>query len=323
MKTLLTAFLLLPGAAAHALPFSAIPLGLSSMTMPEGKQLESVPDGTMGPLPPGQCWASQCAGMQEQLDATSAFNTAAALPPDGTRWASPTCTRIPCALVDVPKEEAPADAPIVVTANKRNTGAGSVNATPPGERTIVTTPRGQMSCDAYSCQPVTDEERAEAARKEKEIADRDRGFCPSGNCGSTSDTGGIAAFADDGGSTGGDDSSNEAYAVGNDMGGNDLFNPGATGGSSFDGGSGGRENAGAVAAGQDGKSKAIYKGKVSASDNGGWESLRINGARALSHLEKVAGAINTSGTPSPDDGTSNECAQGSGSGDMTRGACVR
>lgn len=306
MRTLLTALLLLSGAATRASALIMPPLALANIRIPDGKQLESVPDGTMGPLPPGQCWASQCAGMQEQLDATSAFNAAAALPPDGKRWASPTCTRPPCALVDVPNEEAPADAPIVVTGNKRNTGAGSANAVPPGERTIVTTSNGQQSCDTYSCRPVTDEERAEAARKEKEIADRDRGFCPSGNCGSTSDTGGIAAFAGGDGSVGGDDD-NEAYAAGNDMGGNDLFGTGTPNGSSFDGGTGGRENAGAVAAGQDGKSKAIYKGKVTTSDTGGWESLRINGARALSHLEKVAGTINASATPSPDDGT-DRCA---------------
>lgn len=153
MALLLASLAALPASAA----FTSLG-GLSDGPQIDGGILERVPDGTMGPLPPTQCWASQCEQKQGEKAQASAFNAASSMSPDGTPWLSPTCTRIPCRTVGT----------------GAGPGPGAANAVPPGEKTVVTTPNGTLVCDLQDCRAPTPDELARAAAQEREAKEREK-----------------------------------------------------------------------------------------------------------------------------------------------------
>lgn len=102
---------------ALALSFAALPAGaiiISQENAPSAPEVGSTnsmggnvyPDDFVGPLMPNDCRAASCtppdigaSSSASGFDFMSAFN-----PPEGTKWADPNCTRIPCAI-EPTKEE--------------------------------------------------------------------------------------------------------------------------------------------------------------------------------------------------------------------------
>lgn len=168
MKTLLPALLLL-----------ATP-SLANVVPPE--LIQGSPE-VMGP----PCPAEICGPKNDaQAAAVAGLNAANTGAPDGFEWASPDCTRIPCALKERTPDPAPKDPP------------ASARSAPPASGTRVTPlPDGKVStniggralvCDLGDgkCVPEREDPVAREARERAErerLAAENKGFDPTGGFG--------------------------------------------------------------------------------------------------------------------------------------------
>lgn len=187
MKTPLLALslLLAPMLASAVLPPAGSSVFVQNSPLGTGTGIAMGNGEVMGPLcPPDICAAPADA---------NAFNAAAQIPPPGTKWRSPDCTSIPCALEDDPKDprlagsedEVTEVSEIVVTApRKRGPGTpGKPKETPIGAGVTATaTADGVTFKDASGKQLTPEQTQAllvanEAANKGY---DQTGGFDPSG-----------------------------------------------------------------------------------------------------------------------------------------------
>lgn len=311
MKTLLPALaLLLAPALAAAIPtpvprpgdtvFVNDPGGFGVGT---GTQME---DGSvMGPLcPPDICGGGDAA----------AFNAAEQLPPPGQKWASPSCTRIPCRLEEDPGDPRLSDAgeqpvtldEIVVTAPRKDKGRPD-KGLPDGA--IVSADANGVKVDGRKVSP---EELARMLAAERALErDRNKGFTPDGGFrGDGTTRGGLATVTPDI-----DPPGSSARVAGQLLGGSSLFGFDDTGAGTGPSSS----KAPNVAQGAYGDIVQVDTTWASVTESkGGLKQLADDTKAPISFLEKVAGAGPngvSAGNTSADDGTVG-CSPGAG-GDMT------
>lgn len=265
---LLLAGALLPGAASAQLgTFGLNDMGASPSADTIVFNGQSHPKFIpMGPPLPGQIVSDD--------PAAGAFNAASTPPPNGMRWASPDCTRIPCRVEPDPespldpyeeneeREEAtPAPRPRPKPDARKSVPPPSMEVLSEqplnNGRTLVTTPNGQMVCGNGPCRPADQDPEYQRYKADLKAAKEanERMWGQNRNPPPAAPAAGPAA-----------DQPSPGFDVGLGMGGDLFAGLGGDASASADG-----TSTSASANGR--KSEVIYKGEVNLEGGRGWESL--------------------------------------------------